>query len=53
MKNKFQNENSSKEFAELDNLINSFELEELEERIELGCFGGCQSTGYGVCLWSS
>lgn len=46
-------ENSKKKFSELDKLIDSFQLEELEERVELGCFGGCQSTGYGVCLWSS
>lgn len=52
MKIKFRKENS-KSFSELDDLINSFELEELEERVELGCFGGCQSTGYGLCLWST
>ena len=51
---KFQKKgNPKKEFSELDELIDSFQLEELEERVELGCFGGCRSTGYGVCLWSS
>ena len=36
---------------ELDNLIESFNLEELEERIELGCFPGTSSSG-SLSLWS-
>lgn len=36
---------------ELDDLVNSFELEELEERIELGCFPMC-GTGSGPLVWS-
>lgn len=50
MENKNLFENSAQENAELDNLIDSFELEELEERIELGCFSGCSGTG--LCLWN-
>ena len=36
---------------ELDNLVNSFNLEELEERIELGCFPGATSSG-SLALWT-
>lgn len=34
---------------DLDALVNSFNLEELEDRIELGCFSG--GSGSGFVLW--
>lgn len=38
---------------ELDDLVNSFELQELEERIELGCLSG-NTSGSGTVgsVWS-
>lgn len=36
---------------ELDELVNSLELEELEERIELGCLP-LTGTGSGISLWT-
>lgn len=35
----------------LDDLVNSLELEELEERIELGCMP-LTGTGSGISLWT-
>jgi hypothetical protein len=43
-------EKENEELKQLDELVNSFELEELEERIELGCFSG--GSGSGFVLWS-
>ena len=36
---------------ELDELVNSFDLQELEERIELACFPGTCGTSTGV-VWT-
>lgn len=39
-----------KDLKELDKLVDSLELEELEERIELGCFPG-KGGGISANVW--